>query len=310
MGISESDVVLPVVPQFHAMAWGLPYGCVGAGAELVMAGHFLQGKPLADMLESEKVTIAAGIPTIWNALYQELKSNPRNIDALKKMVVGGSAMPRSLTKAYENELGVEVVHAWGMTETNPLGTICNLSSQHADLSDEEKWDIKVGWDGQQMGEFQVRGLWIVKHYFGREVDESSMTTDGWFRTGDVAVIGPGGYIRLTDRTKDLVKSGGEWISSVELESEIMGHPQVLEAAVIAIPDEKWSERPLALVAPTEDGQDLSEDDIKAYLQDKVTKFWIPDRIVFIEEVPKTSVGKFDKVQLRTQYTAGEFAVAR
>ena len=328
LGISETDVVLPVVPQFHAMAWGLPYGCAMAGASMIMPGPHLQAVPLADMIANERVTIAAGVPTIWNGLYHELKNNPRDISCVRALVVGGSAMPRSLTKAYESELGVNVLHAWGMTELSPLGTVCNLMSHHDGLSNEEKWDIKarqgfpvagvemrivdvmgdtLPWDGQQMGELQVRGPWVIREYYRREPTSEHFTPDGWFRTGDVSVITPDGYMVITDRTKDLVKSGGEWISTVELENTIMSHPQVLEAAVIAIPDEKWSERPLAAVVPTADGGGLTEEAVIEFLSDKVAKFWLPDRIIFVEEIPKTSVGKFDKKVLRKQYAEGNLA---
>ncbi|MCP4358262.1 MAG: long-chain fatty acid--CoA ligase [Chloroflexi bacterium] len=326
LGVQETDVALPVVPQFHAMAWGLPYACPASGAEMVMPGLHLKGEPLARLLEEERVTIAAGVPTIWTGLYHELKANPRDISSVRALVVGGSAMPRALTKAYESELGVNVVHAWGMTEMSPLGTICNLGSQHADLSDEEKWDIKatqgypicgvelrivdeVGaelpWDGRQMGELQVRGPWVISQYFKRDVDDSNLTADGWFRTGDVVTMSPDGYMNITDRTKDLVKSGGEWISTVELENAIMAHPQVLEAAVIAIPDEQWSERPLAAAVPTPDGEQLTGKQVQEFLQDKVAKWWIPEKIIFVDEIPKTSVGKFDKKVLRGQYADGE-----
>ena len=325
MGLNESDVILPVVPQFHAMAWGTPYGAAMSGANLVMPGPHLQAKPLAEMIDKYRVTVAAGVPTIWNGLYHELKANPRDISCIRALVVGGSAMPRALTKAYEAELGVNVVHAWGMTEMSPLGTICNLMSHHADLDEESKWDVKatqgfpicgvemrivdeegneLPWDGKQMGELQVRGPWVIRQYFKRDVDMDSHTADGWFRTGDVSTISPDGYMNITDRTKDLVKSGGEWISTVELENFIMGHPKILEAAVIAIPDEKWSERPLAAVVPTPDGGDVTKEEVVEYLTDKVAKFWLPDEVVFIPEIPKTSVGKFDKKVLRKQYAEG------
>ncbi len=326
LGLNESDIVLPVVPQFHAMAWGLPYASAMAGAEMVMPGPHLQAEPLANMIANERVTVAAGVPTIWNGLYHELRQNPRDISCVRALVVGGSAMPRALTKAYESELGVSVVHAWGMTELSPLGTVCNLLGKHEDLPDEEKWNIKatqgypicgvemrivdemgesLPWDGETMGELQVRGPWIIRQYFRRDVSEDYMTTDGWFRTGDVSTINPDGYMNITDRTKDLVKSGGEWISTVELENMIMAHPQVLEAAVIAVPDEKWQERPLAAIVPTQDGQSLTAEDITAFLQDKVAKFWIPERFIFVQEIPKTSVGKFNKKVLRSAYAEGE-----
>ncbi len=326
IGIKETDIILPVVPQFHVMAWGIPYAALSAGAEMVMPGHFLQSVPLAELIESERVTIAAGVPSIWNGLYQELKDNPRDISSVRSLVVGGSAMPRSLTESYEKELGIDVVHAWGMTELSPLGTISNLGSQHAALSQEEKWDVKatqgypvfgielrivdeenneLPWDGEQMGELQVRGPWVISQYYNRAVDESYMTADGWFRTGDVATMSPDSYMEITDRTKDLVKSGGEWISTVDLENKIMALPQVAEAAVIAIPDEKWAERPMAVVVLAKDTETLDPDVIREFLDGKVAKFWIPEAIVFVPEIPKTSVGKFDKKVLRAQYAEGK-----
>ena len=286
LGVSEADIILVVVPQFHAMSWGLPFSAPASGAELVMPGPHLKPEPLAKLIEEERVTIAAGVPTIWNGLYHELKQHPRDISSVRALVVGGSAMPRALIKAFEGELGVSVAHAWGMTEMSPLGTVAGLNSTHAALTDEQKWDVKakqghpilgvelrivdeVGkelpWDGKTMGELQVRGPWVISQYFRRPVTPDYMTADGWFRTGDVVTIGPDGYMTITDRTKDLVKSGGEWISTVELENAIIGHPKVLEAAVIAIPDEKWSERPMACVVRTNDGWDLSEDELIEYL---------------------------------------------
>lgn len=326
LGLRESDVILPVVPQFHVMAWGLPYAATMGGAELVMPGPHLKPEPLANLIEQERVTIAAGVPTIWMGLYQELKKNPRDLSSLRALVVGGSAMPRSLTQAYESELGVNVVHAWGMTEMSPLGTMCNLMSQHQSLSDDGRWDIKatqgypvmgvemriadeagneLPWDGKQMGEVQVRGPWIIRQYFKREHSEENVTADGWFRTGDVATMSRDGYMNIKDRTKDLVKSGGEWISTVELENTIMGHPKVMEAAVIAIPDEKWQERPLAAVVLKADASEATADEIAGYLEDKVAEFWLPDKVVFVKELPKTSVGKFDKKVLREMYAQGK-----
>jgi fatty-acyl-CoA synthase len=280
------------------------------------------------MITEERATVASGVPTIWMGLYQELKAHPRDISSLRLMIVGGSAMPRSLTKAYESEFGVEVLHAWGMTEMSPLGTVCNLLSQHTGLSDERKWDVKatqgypvfgveirivdeegneLPWDGETMGELQVRGPWIISQYFKREVTEDYMSRDGWFRTGDVVTIRPEGYIHIRDRTKDLIKSGGEWISTVDLEGAIMAHPKVMEAAVIAIPDEKWMERPLAVVVPAPSTEQLDEAEIKGFLQDKIARFWLPDKIIFLPEIPKTSVGKFDKKVLRARYAEGELA---
>ena len=326
LAIRETDVVLPVVPQFHAMAWGTPYACAMAGATMVMPGPHLQAAPLAELIATERVTVAAGVPTIWTGLYHELKANPRDISCIRALVVGGSAMPRGLTKAYERELGVNVLHAWGMTEMSPLGTICQLQSHHFNLSDEDKWDVKamqgypiagvemrivneVGeslpWDGRQMGELQVRGPWVVRQYYRQDPTEDHFTADGWFRTGDVCTVTPDGYMNIMDRTKDLVKSGGEWISTVALENIMMAHPEVMEAAVIAIPDEKWAERPLAAVVLTQDATDVTNEALTTFLSDKVAKFWLPDTIVFVDEIPKTSVGKFDKKVLRRRYAEGQ-----
>lgn len=326
LGLRESDTVLPVVPQFHAMAWGLPYACAMAGSAVVMPGPHLQPAPLAKLIETERVTVAAGVPTIWTGLYYELKNNPRDISCIRALVVGGSAMPRSLIEGYERDLHVNVLHAWGMTELSPLGTVSVLQSQHLNLSDAEKWDVKamqgyalagvemrimdgegheLPWDGKTMGELQVRGPWIIRQYFKRDIIEDQFTADGWFRTGDVCTITPTGYMNITDRTKDLVKSGGEWISSVELENVLMAHPKVMEAAVIAIPDDRWSERPLAAVVPTKDGQDLTAEELLEFLATKVARFWLPEKVVFVPEIPKTSVGKFSKATLREQYAAGK-----
>ena len=326
MGLCERDTVLAVVPQFHAMSWGLPYACVYAGANLLMPGKYLQAEPLAEMTEKYKVTVAAGVPTIWNGLYHELKKNPRDISTIRALVVGGSAMPRPLTKAYEEELNVDVLHAWGMTEMSPIGTVSALMSHHDELSAEEKWDVKatqgyqvagvemricdeagneLPWDGKQMGELQVRGFWISKQYFKLEKTADHFTEDGWFRTGDVSTITPDGYMRITDRTKDLVKSGGEWISSVDLENSLIGHPDVMEAAVFAVPDKKWAERPWAAVTPA-DGAQVDMDALNQYLLDEgYAKFWLPDNYVNIAELPKTSTGKLDKKVLRKMHADGE-----
>lgn len=324
LGLTEADVVLPVVPQFHAMAWGLPYACAMAGADVVMPGPHLQPAALAEVIESYRVTVAAGVPSIWNGLYHELKARPRDVSSVRALVVGGSAMPRALIEGYERDLGVDVVHAWGMTEMSPLGTVSKLRRQHRALPAAEQWDVKarqgmplagvelriVGddgaempWDGETMGELQARGPWVIRSYYRREPTPEHFTADGWFRTGDVGTMTPDGYLTITDRTKDLVKSGGEWISTVALEGALMAHAQVLEAAVIAVPDEKWSERPLAVVVRTE-GEPVSSDALRAHLAESFAKFEIPDRFVFVDELPKTSVGKFDKKVLRGRYAEG------
>jgi fatty-acyl-CoA synthase len=324
LGLTETDVVLPVVPQFHAMGWGLPYACTLAGADVVMPGPHLQPAALAELIESHQITVAAGVPSIWNGLYHELKERPRDISSIRALVVGGSAMPRALIEGYERDLGVNVLHAWGMTEMSPLGTVSKLQRQHLALSKSEQWDVKarqgtplggvelriVGddgavrpWDGETMGELQARGPWVIRSYYKHEPTPDQFTADGWLRTGDVGTMTPDGYLIITDRTKDLVKSGGEWISTVALEAGLMAHAQVLEAAVIAVPDEKWSERPLAVVVRTE-GDAVSPDELREHLAASFAKFEIPDRFVFVDELPKTSVGKFDKKVLRSRYAEG------
>ena len=324
LGLTETDIVLPVVPQFHAMAWGLPYACPLAGADMVMPGPDLSPAVLAELMETQQVTVAAGVPSIWNGVYQDLKSTPRDISCVRALVVGGSAMPRSLIAAYERDLGVNVLHAWGMTELSPLGSVSKLQRHHLALTEDEQLDVKarqgtplggvelrivddagvpLPWDGTTMGELQARGPWVIRSYFKREPTPEHFTEDGWFRTGDVAVMTPDGYMTITDRTKDLVKSGGEWISTVALESALMAHDQVLEAAVIAVPDEKWSERPLAVVVSTPECN-VTGDGLREFLASRFAKFEIPDRFVFVDELPKTSVGKFDKKLLRSTYANG------
>ena len=324
LGLTETDIVLPVVPQFHAMAWGLPYACPLAGADMVMPGPDLSPAVLAELIETQQVTVAAGVPSIWNGVYHDLKSTPRDISCVRALVVGGSAMPRSLIAAYERDLGVNVLHAWGMTELSPLGSVSKLQRHHLALTEDEQLDVKarqgtplggvelrivddagvpLPWDGTTMGELQARGPWVIRSYFKREPTLEHFTEDGWFRTGDVAVMTPDGYMTITDRTKDLVKSGGEWISTVALESALMAHDQVLEAAVIAVPDEKWSERPLAVVVSTPECN-VTGDGLREFLASRFAKFEIPDRFVFVDELPKTSVGKFDKKLLRSTYANG------
>jgi fatty-acyl-CoA synthase len=328
LALTEADTVLPVVPQFHAMAWGLPYTAAFVGANLIMPGPHLKPEALAEMIEEERVTVAAGVPTIWNGLYHELRQRPRHISCIRALIVGGSAMPRSLIEAYEKDLGISVLHAWGMTETSPLGSVSRLLSHHANLPDHRRWDIKakqgfavpgvemrivndegeeLPWDGTTMGELQVRGPWVVKAYYKMERSSDNFTADGWFRTGDVVTLNEDGFMTITDRTKDLVKSGGEWISSVELENHLMAHPKVLEAAVIAIPDAQWQERPLAVVVLTADAGECRPQELHAFLEPKVAPWWLPDAYAFIAEIPKTSVGKFDKKVLRQRYAEGQLA---
>ena len=324
IGVNESDVVLPVVPQFHAMAWGLPYAALFAGADLIMPGPHLQPAALAELIESQRVTIAGGVPTIWNGLYHELRRNPRDISCITQLVVGGSAMPRGLIEAYESELGVNVVQAWGMTEMSPIGSVSKLLTRHRGLDAAGRWDIKakqgyfvpgvearivdeagseLPWDGATFGELQVRGYWVARQYYKMEADHEHFTSDGWFRTGDVVTIDADGFMTITDRTKDLVKSGGEWISSVDLENTLMSHPSVLEAAVIAIPDERWGERPLAVVVPLDGAIDVEA--LNAVLLRHFPKFWLPDDYRVVDAIPKTGVGKMDKKVLRQMRADGE-----
>jgi fatty-acyl-CoA synthase len=320
LGVSESDTILPVVPMFHANAWGLMQAGIMAGSSFALPGPDLSPKAVADLMEHEKVTLAAGVPPIWMGMLGELEG--RDFSALRLILCGGSAVPRSLSEAYREKIGRPMLQGWGMTETSPLASVSRMRSAFADRDEDFKADIRATqgivsplvdvrivepetdeeqpWDGEARGELQCAGPWIAAGYFGGD-GAQQFTDDGWLRTGDVAVITPDGYIKLVDRTKDLVKSGGEWISSVELENEIMAHPRVKEAAVIGIQDEKWGERPLACIVPDE-GADLSADDVREFLDGRVAKWWIPESIEFIDEVPKTSVGKFSKKTLREQFS--------
>ncbi|HET8953964.1 MAG TPA: long-chain fatty acid--CoA ligase [Solirubrobacteraceae bacterium] len=320
LAVSEADVILPVVPMFHANAWGLAQAGVLAGSTFVLPGPDLSPKAIAGLMESEKVTFAAGVPTIWMGVLDELDG--RDLSSLTRILCGGSAVPRSLSEAYREKIGLPITQGWGMTETSPLGSVSYIKSSLRDRSDDELAGIRAlqgipsplveirvadpdtdeaqPWDGESRGEVQCAGPWIAAGYYGGAGTEQ-FTDDGWLRTGDVGVITPEGYVKLVDRTKDLVKSGGEWISSVELENEIMAHPQVKEAAVIGIRDEKWGERPLACVV-CEEGAELDADDIRGFLDGRVAKWWIPESIEFIDEVPKTSVGKFSKKTLREQFS--------
>ncbi len=307
MGISGSDSVMPVVPMFHVLAWGIPYVAALAGARQVMPGPDLSPRGLADLIASEGVTWTAGIPTIWRG-FLELDPPP-DLSTLREVKAGGSAVQESLIRAFDERFGLRMVQGWGMTETSPLAAVSRLPAG-VELSDDEAYELRAC-QGQVIplvdfridedagGELQVRGPWVASRYYGDEGGEEKFTEDGWLRTGDVAELRRGSYIRLVDRTKDLVKSGGEWISSVELENAIMAHPDVVEAAVIAVPDERWGERPCACVV-ARDGAELDADGVREHLEGRVAKWWIPERVEFVDEVPKTSVGKFDKKALRAQ----------
>jgi fatty-acyl-CoA synthase len=322
VALSESDVALPIVPMFHANAWGMPYAGLFSGSDLVFPGRFLAPDALTGLMVDRGVTLGFGVPTIWLAMLEPLKAARAQLAALNRIVVGGSAVPPSLQKAYQDDLGIRMIHAWGMTETNPLASLANplhrqesLPADELDavrasqgrvvagveirLADEE--GNEIAWDGETVGEIQVRGNWIAASYYNDDTSAEKFA-DGWLRTGDVATIDADGFIRISDRTKDLVKSGGEWISSVQLEGLIMSHPDVAEAAVIAVAHPRWSERPLAcVVAKPEARGRLTKDDIIEHLRPKVAKWWLPDDVVFIDEVPKTSVGKFDKKVLRERF---------
>ena len=321
--MSERDRVLPVVPMFHANAWGLPYAAVMAGASLVMPDRFLQPEPLVRLIEAERPTVAGAVPTIWNALLQHVRASGGDLSSLRIVPCGGSAVPHALQEAYEKELGVTILQAWGMTETSPLGSVAHAP---VGATGEDVWKYRdtqgrlicevearlVGdngtvlpHDGEAVGEVEVRGPWITGAYY--KDDDPGKFRDGWLRTGDVGTIDRLGYVVLTDRAKDVIKSGGEWISSMELENAIMAHPQVLEAAVIGVADERWGERPLATVvlAP---GATTTAAELRAFLAERVPRWQLPERWSFIAEVPKTSVGKFAKTRIRDSYARGDYEV--
>lgn len=324
--ISSKDKVLMVVPQFHVLAWGLPYACMMTGADMVMPSCHLQPAALIEIIQQEKVTFATGVPTIWLGIYDVLKKNPPAEKLpLREFMVGGSALPQSLIEGFEKDFDLPGLHAWGMTETSPLGTVSRLQSSHSNLPRQEQYktmakqgielpgvEIRLvkedgsiaARDGESVGEIQIRGPWIISSYYKVEDNSAYFSTDGWFKTGDVATIDAMGYLHITDRTKDLIKSGGEWISSVELEVALMAHPAIKEACVIAIPDERWLERPLACVV-LHDGATTTPEQLRELLLKDFAHYQIPDRFVTIALIPKTSVGKFDKKELRKMYADGE-----
>ncbi|MFJ4861334.1 long-chain fatty acid--CoA ligase [Streptomyces sp. NPDC088748] len=331
MGLTDRDTTLVVVPQFHVNAWGLPHATFMTGINMLMPDRFLQPAPLAEMIEREKPTHAAAVPTIWQGLLAEVTANPRDLTSMKQVTIGGSACPPALMEAYD-KLGVRVCHAWGMTETSPLGT---MAHPPAGLSAEEEWPYRITqgrfpagvearlvgpngdflpWDGESAGELEVRGNWIASSYYGGASGEpfrpeDKFSADGWLKTGDVGVISADGFLTLTDRAKDVIKSGGEWISSVDLENALMAHPEVAEAAVVAVPDEKWGERPLATVVLKENAT-VNYTGLRDFLARTVAKWQLPERWTFIEAVPKTSVGKFDKKVIRKQYADGGLDVTK
>ncbi|MGC9155941.1 MAG: long-chain fatty acid--CoA ligase [Ferrimicrobium sp.] len=320
---SKGDVALIVVPMFHAAAWGAPYACWFTGSTMIMPGRFLQAEPLAAMIERFHPTLSSGVPTIWNDLLNYLESHPTDVSSLRMLTSGGSATPRSLIETYLEHYNIPVVSGWGMTETSP---VCTLAIPPSGTPRERLVDYLATagkvvpgvelrivddqqqvqpWDGKALGEIEVRGPWITAGYLGGRGGENF--DDGWLRTGDIATVDREGYVRIVDRTKDVIKSGGEWISSIELENAIMAHPKVAEAAVIAVPDDRWFERPLAFVV-VKPGEDLEVGELRDFLATRIVKWWLPERFSFVEAIPRTSVGKFHKKVLREGYQAGNYAI--
>ena len=322
LDLSSRDTVLPVVPLFHANAWGVAYAALITGSKLVFPGPKMgDGEALCQMILSEDVSLAMGVPTVWLSLLQYCDKAGQRLDPLRMTLVGGAAVPRSMIQAFRDKHDVELRQGWGMTEMSPIGCVNALKAGLEDLSGDEKLDLatKAGrglygcemrivdddgkelpWDGVAYGALQVRGPWICSDYFKLEGAAGSHTDDGWFETGDVATIDAEGYMAITDRTKDVIKSGGEWISSIELENTAMGHPAVAEAAVIGIAHPKWTERPL-LIAVKAEGQDVSKEDLLAFFEGKVANWWAPTDVVFVDELPHTATGKVKKIELREQF---------
>ena len=318
--LSSRDRILAVVPMFHVNAWGLPFPAAMAGADLILPNRYLQSEPLAQLIVSERPTMMAGVPTIYSDLLRYADEHRPDLSSLVNCICGGSAAPVKLLRDFQERHGVVINHAWGMTETSP---ICTLARPPVQMDEEEYWRLRatqgravawvelrligddgheVPWDGESTGEIEVRGPWVASRYYNDPSGDEKFH-DGWLRTGDIGSLDRGGYLRITDRAKDVIKSGGEWISSVELENEVMSHPDVVEAAVIAKPDERWAERPLCCLVLRE-GAQTSVEDLREHLRERVAKWWLPDEFAFVEEIPKTSVGKFDKKVLRAQLANG------
>ena len=318
-GVSERDRMLIIVPMFHVNAWGLPYTAWTIGADLLMPGRFLQAEPLCRFISEERPTFAAGVPTVWNDVLRRVDEHPTDLSSLRLVICGGSAVPRSLMEQFQERHGVRIVQAWGMTETSPIGAVA-LPPKDATPDEEMDWRSKTGRvaagvelritgddgnavprDGRSVGEIEVRGPWIAASYYRTEAPDRFH--DGWLRTGDVGTLDGRGFVQITDRSKDVIKSGGEWISSLELETALAGHPDVLDAAVIGVPDERWQERPLAAVVIRQ-GSPTTPEELRDYLATRVARWWLPERWSIISELPRTSVGKYDKKVLRAMYSEG------
>jgi fatty-acyl-CoA synthase len=320
LNFSARDTLMPVVPMFHVNAWGVPYAAAIVGAKIVLPGPGLDGDSLAALIDDEAVTVALGVPTIWQGLLNALAKKSSSAESLKRTIVGGSACPPSMIAEFRDNYGTEVVHAWGMTETSPLGTANALLECHINLSIENQAKVResqgrppygveikiISDDGNRLaengvakGNLMIRGHWIVDNYF-RSVNDSALTADGWFDTGDVASINAEGFMTIRDRSKDIIKSGGEWISTVELEGIAIGHPAVADAAAIAAKHEKWDERPVLLVVKAPDAE-ITEANIIAFFEEKIAKWQIPDKVIFVEELPRNATGKVLKNKLREEY---------
>jgi fatty-acyl-CoA synthase len=330
-GLTAADRMLPVVPMFHANAWGLPYAALMAGASLVMPDRFLQPEPLVKLIEAQRPTLAAAVPTIWGAVLRYLREHGGDLSSIRRVICGGSAVPLALMKAFADDVGLEVTQAWGMTETSPIGSVATppvgatgeahwryrasagrlVAGMEGRIVDDS--DTVLPSDGQAVGEIQVRGPWVTARYYRDDAEpdaqgpDSARFHDGWLRTGDVGTIDALGFITISDRAKDVIKSGGEWISSVKLENLLMGHPKVVEAAVVAVPDDKWVERPLAAVVVAQ-GAQVGVAELRDHLGASVPAWQLPERWSFVTEVPKTSVGKFDKKLIRARHATGDLDV--
>lgn len=320
LAVSARDTVLPVVPMFHANAWGIPYATAATGARLVMNGPHFDGETLQRLIEEEGVSMTAAVPTVWLGLLDYLEKSGKRVDPLRRVTIGGAAAPRSMIEAFEKKYDVEVCHAWGMTEMSPLGTVGTMTRETDQWDWEKKLDLKckqgrgvlgvemkivdddgneLPRDGKAFGHLMVRGPWVASQYYGGEGGDI-LDADGWFDTGDVATLDPLGFMQITDRSKDVIKSGGEWISSIDLENIAVGHPDVAEAAVIGVHHPKWNERPL-LILVMKEGKSVTADDMKSFLKGKIAKWWMPDDVVTVDEIPHTATGKIRKTELREQF---------